>query len=99
MPFPDWVLPGAGVTSILVFLITGFAKGWLLTSTQVERLMKAHNDEHQRLDAERLEWKQLALTLLQDRKEVGPVLDAVLQSLNAQRGLLTAIKDKAGVES
>jgi len=95
----DWIVPSASAASILVFLITGFAKGWLLTSTQVERLMKAHEEEHARLDKERLECKVLALESLQNHRELTPVLDAVVQGLHTQKDLLIAIKDKAGVES
>jgi hypothetical protein len=61
--------------------------------------MKAHEEEHERLDRERLEWKTLALDSLQNHKEMTPVLDAVVQGLKTQKDLLMAIKDRAGADT
>lgn len=94
---PDWVIPTTSTLGILASLITGFAKGWLWTKTQVDRVVESYEDKAKLLDAERLEWKALAMESLGVVREVNTTMDAVLQGLAAQRSLLEALRDtKAG---
>lgn len=45
MGFEGWLPAGGGVLSVLTFLLIGFAKGWIWTKPQVDRLMSANDRE------------------------------------------------------
>lgn len=103
---PDWVIPTGGIGTILASLIAGFARGFLWTRPQVDKLMSAKDAyvadiiaakdaELKRLDAERLEWKAFGLESLGIIKAVNPTMDTVLQGQIAIKGLLEALRNKA----
>lgn len=106
MPFPDWIIPTSGVTGILASLIVGFAKGFLWTRPQVERLVakqdayaedivRTKDAEIDRLNKERLEWKAMALESIGVLRGINPAMDSVVAGQAAIKGLLEALRNKA----
>ena len=93
--WPDWIIPTTGIGGILASLIAGFSRGFLWTRPQVDKLVAAKDAEIDRLDAERLEWKEMALESLGVIRGINPSMDSVIQGQLAIKGLLEALRNKA----
>lgn len=92
MPIPDWILPSTGLGGVLAFLITGFAKGWLYTSKQVDKMAQQYEDEIKRLDGERVEWKDIAMAGIHVTAQTAPALNALVEGQHTIKGVLEAIR-------
>jgi hypothetical protein len=92
---PEWIVPTGGIGSILASLIAGFAKGFLWTRPQVDKLIASRDAEIERLDKERLEWKEMALESIHVLRGTNTTMDSVLAGQQAMRGLLEALRSKA----
>lgn len=108
MPLSDitaWIPTGLSATGILVFLITGFARGWLYTRSQVDKQAAQYEDRIKEsrevaeariasINAERLEWKEIAMASIDANRKSAPTLDALLDGQQTMKQLLQGFRDR-----
>lgn len=108
MPVSDiqtWIPVGVGLTSILGFLILGFAKGFLYTRHQVDKMASQYEDRLRELretaearlvavNSERLEWKDIAMGAIDANRKSAPTLDALLDGQATMKVLLESFRQR-----
>lgn len=109
MPVTDiaaWIPVGLSLTGILGFLITGFAKGFLYTRHQVDKMANQYEDRLKELretaearivavNSERLEWKDIAMGAIDANRKSAPTLDALLDGQATMKVLLESFRERA----